>query len=1408
MVCLPSSLPSTHPAVNHIGKQPTLTMAAFFQRGKPQQSPQQQQPPQDASYRRSTAYTTDQVKELLDLFPEAAHLRTRLEQQHHLESLFQDTLDYLADELGNSHKVVTEFLKRRTKAKKVEARSKVQIANMKVRFQDDEARALKYLEDQCLIPQHKQNPPPRRREKQRADTPFVPKDQVNKLSQGLLDASSCQNGTGSASSRGRSTSPKQRHPRQESRDRRSPADSRRLSSSPRQSSEDEVRDGPSPVRSQQHYDPGMYYNHHQQQQQQHQQQQRVGHSGMVVNYAEDDAHLSTHPRHKKEGPLSVHNNSDRSNARHRSKSPKRKRHGHHFNEDDQVGIHEIRERQVSWDVADRQGEEDHFSGIPTIRSRSLSPRPRDRSRSHRDDIARQRSLSVGSHHSRDGNHSEGLTSILSHAPRYQTKPAPVLKQQRPICMDPLDHGHGERYPHSLVNSPSRSRSRSDSPGDKKNSNNYTHSPEQRQRRSKSTPATKLENQVYIDEEERFIRERLARSRLATPSNPILVASVSSSSLDRFDAVPTMTTESSYEYQHQQQQAHVFSADGLTTNHSSSFEGNQHRRHLRYPKKEETWVTPIVEFEELPMSPISSTASSVSVLDVKLDTITGSNHSWHSGHQQQHHNTEDMLRQSRSIPLMNNSSSMASSDPTSMERQRSNAPGSQNSFLQGGPQKHESSNHFSHTSATSSSPHMEHQRSALTNSQHAYLETKPQTHESIGKSRGEHNNLLKNASLTSSGPPMNHQRSAASSDHWLLEEDNRKHPLYGISSVPLDPLVNASSLTSYYNTHSDHQGNAMSGSQHYAETETLKDASLRSSNSQPGSFVNASRSNSSKSVQRQGNVASSSYQPGQSGSHTRVSSPGYLPVASPMYQDTSSNIHPSVLSAARVSVRSMSSLSSMSEAQRDIHQQLNGGKSRSTGTTSRAQSSYQEESIKQAVTRAPPFPESGASTPKNEMTGLKARKAPSHPFTASHPHSTSDVYDLDCPSSDGSLSSLIHSIKESAHQTSSKPRQKPRSDPPASASYAIISTRDIDDRSAYGPSRDPIQKTAKPQRGSRKSRSKEHRKKTAEQSEGTVGHSNSVQPIKKRMDPPSVKTRKTIEPPSGNTKQSRKSRSGKKKSQSNVLGPEVVYSSAASSSLQNPFSGNSGSFSSRYRSIFLAPRVQSANKGRGVRPGSYGSSMLGSKRFDIRSRDSDESSGHISREFAQQSRDSSGIKSLLRAASSGDDEPSRKEKLLTSKPTERTNTTTGVLYSQKRDDGTIGTRMIRQSDSTISTLSENHEFFPQQQHQGHVLSFRERYALYANKSENTDNNKTPSSRQIKPMESYQSGVLNWAATNQSSVMFGKPSSSAQLVSHTDDDEVSLNSNKSGGSESSSSTAIEEIIARCQRKLVYNRAPKRN
>ena len=662
--------------------------------------------------------------------------------------------------------------------------------------------------------------------------------------------------------------------------------------------------------------------------------------------------------------------------------------------------------------------------------------------------------------------------------------------------------------------------------------------------------------------------------------------------------------------------------------------------------------------------------------------------------------------------------------------------------------------------------------------------------------------------------MHHQRSAASNDHWLLEADNLKHPSAGNSSVEFDPLMNVSSLTSYYSIQVEHQGNDFSGSQHYAEEEALNDASPRRSNPQSGSFANASRSSSGKRIERQGSAASRSYQPLQPGPHTNTP-PGYS--ASPIYQDTPPKKAPSLQSTTRTSEKSASSLSSMSEVQLDIHQQRRDTKSRSTGTISRTHSSYRKESTKNAVARAPPFPESKVSAPKFEVNGLKTSRAPSHSLSASRPQSASDVYDLACTSSDGSLSSLINSIKQSAHLTSNKPQQKPRSDPPASASCEIISTRNSDDRSAYGPTRDPLQKTAKPKRESRKSRPKAHQKTEVEQVIGShrpeepkqndkmvMGHSNSEKATKKPMDPPSVKTRKTIEPPSssGHGNKSRKSRSTNKKSQSKVLG------SAPSGNFQSSRSGNT----SRNRSVFLAPLVQSASEAIGLRQRSNESSILGSKRFDIRSRDSDEKSGFISKGIGQQSRGSSGIKSLLRAASSGDDEPSRKEKLLTSKPTERTNTTTGVLYSQRRNGGMMGARMIHNSDSTISTLSENHEFLPQEQ-QGHVLSLHERRALYASKSSLSDN-KTPYFRQIKQMESNRSDVLNWASTNQSSVMFEKPASRSHLASHRDDDDnddhdgASLGSYKSSGSESSSSTAIEEIIARCQRKLVYNRAPKRN
>ena len=434
---------------------------------------------------------------------------------------------------------------------------------------------------------------------------------------------------------------------------------------------------------------------------------------------------------------------------------------------------------------------------------------------------------------------------------------------------------------------------------------------------------------------------------------------------------------------------------------------------------------------------------------------------------------------------------------------------------------------------------------------------------------------------------------------------------------------------------------------------------------------------------------------------------------------------------------------------------------------------------------------------------------------SYPPGTSNTHDLSSSSSDDSLSTLIRSIKLSTRQSSSEPREKNRSDPPSSETCGVPTLDDgQDDASAFGPTRDPMQKHSSPRGQSRGAQQRKRDK----QCHGThrpgdpkpYTNTSSSKPAERcttpPMDPPCATTRKAVEPPIEKTKEVRRSNRGKRNSKSKVVDQAVVCSSSTS--------GNMDSFNSdnapKSRSEFLVRSFQNASETSGMsnqRP-NKNTGILGSKRFNIRPRDrSGRTGANSGRGNVQQPRSIRDIdsRSILRVESLGDDEPSHKEALLlTSKPTEKTNTTTGVLVSQKHADGIQNRRKIHNSDSTISTLSGNYEFSPQQGQK--EPSRQENHFLHNKLSEATAD--SPRFRQIKQMESNRSTVLNWSATNQSSVLIKNTSSLRRLLPVDDDDGASLGSFHSDDSASSRSTAIEEIIARCQRKLVYNRAPVRN
>jgi hypothetical protein len=104
------------------------------------------------SSRRSSAYSKDQVKQLIELFPEISHLRKRATVDN-LEELFPEALEELVEILGDTKRVEQE-LYRRKEAKSKESRKAADREAKKtaggVRFAGDDNRGLEGLESEAL----------------------------------------------------------------------------------------------------------------------------------------------------------------------------------------------------------------------------------------------------------------------------------------------------------------------------------------------------------------------------------------------------------------------------------------------------------------------------------------------------------------------------------------------------------------------------------------------------------------------------------------------------------------------------------------------------------------------------------------------------------------------------------------------------------------------------------------------------------------------------------------------------------------------------------------------------------------------------------------------------------------------------------------------------------------------------------------------------------------------------------------------------------------------------------------------------------------------------------------------------------------------------------------------------------
>jgi len=233
-------------------------------------------------------------------------------------------------------------------------------------------------------------------------------------------------------------------------------------------------------------------------------------------------------------------------------------------------------------------------------------------------------------------------------------------------------------------------------------------------------------------------------------------------------------------------------------------------------------------------------------------------------------------------------------------------------------------------------------------------------------------------------------------------------------------------------------------------------------------------------------------------------------------------------------------------------------------------------------------------------------------------------------------------------------------------------------------------------------------------------------------------------------------------------PEASFSTRkkcepSSSNYRKNTSDGGSSDASNTRPVHLLPRVQSVND------------TLDSWSTSSNIKSSDKSE-HL----------------LRRVSSPGDEEPSHKDLLLESKTTEKTNTTTGVLYSQSRAvDGSI-----RYTDSTLSSLTERgaNTGFPRKR-----MSIRERQQL-AEMEEGI---------RKRAYALHEAKLLRSKHTFDSASTFESPNQYNEVYHDDDDDDRIMSPSASSSySESSVSTAIDDIIKRCQRSITYGRAPKQS
>ena len=104
------------------------------------------------SSRRSSAYSEDQVRQLIELFPEISHLKKRAATEENLEELFPEALEELVEILGDTKRVERELF-RRKEARLKELKKKEERESKKtggVRFASDDNRGFECLESDAL----------------------------------------------------------------------------------------------------------------------------------------------------------------------------------------------------------------------------------------------------------------------------------------------------------------------------------------------------------------------------------------------------------------------------------------------------------------------------------------------------------------------------------------------------------------------------------------------------------------------------------------------------------------------------------------------------------------------------------------------------------------------------------------------------------------------------------------------------------------------------------------------------------------------------------------------------------------------------------------------------------------------------------------------------------------------------------------------------------------------------------------------------------------------------------------------------------------------------------------------------------------------------------------------------------